>query len=110
MTVLTSYGIDMIVQATKQQEKYISIVEETNLRNILAKLIFHEIYAPKDLGCKIAASRKVKLLFVFGNTCLPPYPYLFIRESLPRFENRIMARMYVRSIRRSTMYQKAPFC
>ena len=29
-----------------------------------------------------------------------------IRESPPQFENRIMARMYVRSITRSTMYQK----
>ena len=33
-----------------------------------------------------------------------------IRESLPQFENRIMARVYVRSITRSTMCQKAPFC
>ena len=33
-----------------------------------------------------------------------------IRESPPQFENRIMARVYVRSIMRSTMYQKAPFC
>ena len=33
-----------------------------------------------------------------------------IRESLPQFENRIMARVYVRSITRCTMYQKAPFC
>ena len=33
-----------------------------------------------------------------------------IRESPPQFENRIMARVYVRSITRSTMYQKAPFC
>ena len=32
-----------------------------------------------------------------------------IRESPPQFENRIMARVYVRSITRSTMYQKAPF-
>ena len=33
-----------------------------------------------------------------------------IRESLPQFENQIMARVYVRKITRSTMYQKAPFC
>ena len=33
-----------------------------------------------------------------------------IRESPPQFEDRIMARVYVRSIIRSTMYQKAPFC
>ena len=33
----------------------------------------------------------------------------FIQESLPQFENRIMARVYVRSITPSTMYQKAPF-
>ena len=33
-----------------------------------------------------------------------------IRESPPKFENRIMAKVYVRSITRSTMYQKAPFC
>ena len=35
---------------------------------------------------------------------------IIIRESLPQFENQIMARVYVRSIMRSTMYQKAPFC
>ena len=29
-----------------------------------------------------------------------------IRESPPQFENRIMARVYIRSITRSTMYQK----
>ena len=34
----------------------------------------------------------------------------YIRESPPQFENQIMARVYVRSIMRSTMYQKAPFC
>ena len=33
-----------------------------------------------------------------------------IRESPLQFENRIMARVYMRSIMRSTMYQKAPFC
>ena len=33
-----------------------------------------------------------------------------IRESSPQFENRIMARVYVRSITRSIMYQKAPVC
>ena len=33
-----------------------------------------------------------------------------IRESPPQFENRIMARVYVRTITRSTMYQKAPCC
>ena len=32
-----------------------------------------------------------------------------IRESQPQFENRIMARVYVRSITRSTMYQKLHF-
>ena len=32
------------------------------------------------------------------------------RESPPQFENRNMARVYVRSNTRSTMYQKAPFC
>ena len=32
---------------------------------------------------------------------------LLIRESPPQFENRIMARVYVRSITRSTMYHKA---
>ena len=31
-------------------------------------------------------------------------------ESPPQLENQIMARVYVRSITRSTMYQKAPFC
>ena len=35
---------------------------------------------------------------------------MFIRRSPPQFENRIMARVYVRSITRSIMYQKAPFC
>ena len=33
-----------------------------------------------------------------------------IRESLPQFGNQIMARVYIRSITRSTMYQKALFC
>ena len=33
-----------------------------------------------------------------------------IRESPSQFENRIMARMYVRSITHSSMYQKVPFC
>ena len=33
-----------------------------------------------------------------------------IRVSPPQFENRIMARVYIRSIARCTMYQKAPFC
>ena len=33
-----------------------------------------------------------------------------IRESPSQFKNRIMAQVYVRSITRSTMYQKAPFC
>ena len=37
------------------------------------------------------------------------YNVYHIRESPPQFENRIMARVYVRSIMRSTMYQKAPF-
>ena len=32
-----------------------------------------------------------------------------IRESPPQFENRIMARVYVRSIMRINMYHKAPF-
>ena len=32
------------------------------------------------------------------------------QESRPQFENRIMVQVYVRSITRSTMYQKAPFC
>ena len=35
---------------------------------------------------------------------------LLFRESPPQFENRIMARVYVRSITRCTMYQKDPFC
>ena len=35
---------------------------------------------------------------------------LGIRESPPQIENRIMARVYVRSITRSSMFQKAPFC
>ena len=35
---------------------------------------------------------------------------VLIRESPPQSENRIMAPVYVRSITRSTMYQKAPFC
>ena len=30
--------------------------------------------------------------------------------SPPQFENRIMALVYIRSIMRSTVYQKAPFC
>ena len=34
--------------------------------------------------------------------------YLSIRESPPQFENRIMAWVYVRSISRSAIYQKAP--
>ena len=33
-----------------------------------------------------------------------------IRESPPQFQNRTMARVSIRSIMRSTMYQKAPFC
>ena len=33
-----------------------------------------------------------------------------IQESPPQFENQIMAQVYIRSITRSTMYQKAPFC
>ena len=33
-----------------------------------------------------------------------------IRESLPQLENQIIARVYVRCIMHSTMYQKAPFC
>ena len=33
-----------------------------------------------------------------------------IRESPSQFENRIMPRVYIKSITRSTMYQKAPFC
>ena len=33
-----------------------------------------------------------------------------IQESLSQFENQIMPRVYIRSITRSTMYQKAPFC
>ena len=33
-----------------------------------------------------------------------------IQESPPQFENRIMARVYIRNITRSTMFQKAPFC
>ena len=33
-----------------------------------------------------------------------------IRESPPQFENQIMPLVYRRSITRSTMYQKAPFC
>ena len=33
--------------------------------------------------------------------------HYIIRESPPQFENRIMARVYVRSITRSTMYQKS---
>ena len=34
----------------------------------------------------------------------------YIWESLSQFENRIMPRVYKRSITHSTMYQKAPFC
>ena len=36
------------------------------------------------------------------------YALEIIRESPPQFENPIMAGVYVRSITRSTMYQKAP--
>ena len=35
---------------------------------------------------------------------------LALGESPPQLENRIMARVYVRSMMLSTMYQKAPFC
>ena len=35
---------------------------------------------------------------------------LNILESPSQFENRIMARVYVGSITRSTVYQNAPFC
>ena len=31
-------------------------------------------------------------------------------ENPPHFKNRIMAQVYVRSITRSNMYQKGPFC
>ena len=42
----------------------------------------------------------------------PSFSSIFqaFRESPPKFENQTMARLYVRSIMRSTMYQKAPFC
>ena len=43
------------------------------------------------------------MVYIWDTGCL-------IRESPPQFENRIMARVYVRSITRSNMYQKAPFC
>ena len=33
-----------------------------------------------------------------------------IRESPSQFKNRILPRVYIRSMTRSTMYQKAPFC
>ena len=33
-----------------------------------------------------------------------------ILDSPPQFENRIMARVYVGNIMRSTMYQKDSFC
>ena len=34
-----------------------------------------------------------------------------MRESPPQFENQIiMARVYIKSIMHSTMYQKTPFC
>ena len=33
-----------------------------------------------------------------------------IRESPPKFENQIKARVFIRNITRSTMYRKAPFC
>ena len=36
--------------------------------------------------------------------------FLAIWESPPQFENQIMGPVYVRSITRRTMYQKAPFC
>ena len=36
--------------------------------------------------------------------------YAYIWESPPQFDNQIMARVYVRIIMRSTMYQKALFC
>ena len=63
-----------------------------------------------------------KLVFVAAgfNLNLPQTPnagFLFkwpivkqIRESPPHFENQIMAQVYVRSITRSTLYQKALFC
>ena len=39
-----------------------------------------------------------------------PPTVITIQECPPQFEERIMARVYVRSITRSTMNQKAPFC
>ena len=48
-----------------------------------------------------------QLILQKGKGSVPVY---LIRESPPQFENRSMARVYVRSITRSTMHQKAPFC
>ena len=43
--------------------------------------------------------------------CVPAVSsFKCIQESPSQFENRIMPRVYVRRITRSTMYQKAPFC
>ena len=47
-------------------------------------------------------------MFMLSKCCI--YMVRRVRESPPQLENRIMARVYVRSIMGSTMYQKAPFC
>ena len=50
------------------------------------------------------SGRFILMDFVFKYTC-----YSLIRESPPHFENQIMARVYIMSTMRSTMYQKAPW-
>ena len=62
-----------------------------------------------DLGRKATNKRdntSSLIIIVFGRTNYG-ITHSPIRESPPQSENRIMARVYVRSITRSTMYQKS---
>ena len=63
------------------------------------------VNGPAKITFKLIVLSTKQFLSIVKGTGTP-----VIRESPPQFENRIMARVYVRSITRSTMYQKAPFC
>ena len=58
----------------------------------------------------LSKTGNLQLVVDFDTALTATTSCLIIQESPPQFENWIMARVYVRSITRSTMYQKAPFC
>ena len=77
-------------------------------------VLYHQLFysfkqTDKEIPIELACPQTMWIHLGMAEWYIPRWATV-IWESPPQFENRIMARVYVRSIMRSTMYQKAPFC